>query len=290
MSVRVAELLMAIALALLSIAFMVKSTDGLSIWWVPEKGPGSGAWPFWLSVLMLLTCLTIIARWVMRVTPQSRSEEPFMDAHAAQLLGITVAALFLLILGTYYIGIYLSLFAFLFFYLKIFGRHSWTVSVALTAAIPVGVFLLFEYALTIPLPKGGSETLFFPIYKLMYGKGFGIWSYILAMALGAAMLAAQYYPPLGPRPHPAESPMSREVVRVLLASAAMLLLIFGTRYVGIYLSLFLFALFAMKALGRQSWLVTGAAMIAVPLLTYLILELGLGISLPKGATAPLFGA
>lgn len=168
MSVRRAELLMAIALALLSILFMVKSTDGLSIWWVPEKGPGSGAWPFWLSLLMLLSCLTMIVRWFMRVTPQSRSEEPFMDRHAVQQLGTVVAALFLLILGTGYIGIYFSLFLFVFFYVKILGGHSWLLSVALTLLIPVGIFLLFEYALTIPLPKGISEPLFYPIYRIIY--------------------------------------------------------------------------------------------------------------------------
>lgn len=168
MTVRTAELLMACALALFSIGIMVKSTDGLSIWWVPEKGPGSGVWPFWLSFLMFLTCLSIIYRWFKRATPQSRSLEPFMDAYSVKVLGTTVAALFLLILGTAYIGIYFSLFAFLFFYFKILGRHSWVLSLTLTILIPVGVFVLFEYALTIPLPKGMSEPLFFPIYRLMY--------------------------------------------------------------------------------------------------------------------------
>ncbi len=60
MTVRSVELLMAVVLALLSIAIMVKATDGLSIRWVPGTGPGSGVWPFWLSALMLLSCLTTI--------------------------------------------------------------------------------------------------------------------------------------------------------------------------------------------------------------------------------------
>jgi len=168
MTVRTAELVAAITLTLISIALMYKSTDRLSIWWVPGSGPGSGAWPFWLSVIMLLSCLAIVARWFMRATPQSRSEEVFIDADALRIVGITVAALAALLIGTYYIGIYISLFAFLFFYLRILGRHSWLTSVALTLAIPVFIFAFFEYLMTVPLPKGISEPLFYPIYDLIY--------------------------------------------------------------------------------------------------------------------------
>jgi hypothetical protein len=168
MTVRTAELVAGIALMLVSIALMYKSTDGLSIWWVPGSGPGSGAWPFWLSTIMLLSCISIVVRWFMRVTPQSRSEAVFIDAGALRMIGMTVIALAALLLGTYYIGLYLSLFGFLFFYLRILGRHSWAASIALTVAIPVFIFGFFEYLMTIPMPKGISEPLFYPIYDLIY--------------------------------------------------------------------------------------------------------------------------
>lgn len=289
MSVRMAELLMAVAMALLSIGFMVKSTDGLSIWWVPGKGPGSGVWPFWLSFLMLLSCIAIIIRWFLRATPQSRSQELFMDRHAVEVVGITVAALFLLILGSHYIGIYFSLFAFLFFYLRILGRHSWSLSIALTLGIPAGVFMLFEYALTIPLPKGGSERLFFPLYKLMYGKGPGIWAYVLAAALGALTLLGPHYLKLVPKPGTGDSWFDRDIVQGLGGGAAMILLLFGTFYIGIYLSLLVFELVVLKALGRRSWPISVGVALAVPLAVYLIFDYALGIPLPKGITAPLFG-
>lgn len=286
MSVRTAELLMAVAFALLSIGFMWKSTDGLSIWWVPGAGPGSGMWPFWLSLLMLLTCLSIIYRWYRRATPQSRSEEPFMDRHAAQLLGITIGALFLLILGTGLIGVYISLFLFLFFYFKILGGHSWSASVALTVAIPIGVFLLFEYLLTIPLPKGASEPLFFPIYKIMYAKGLGVWAYVIAMVLaGATILAPQYLKRTAP---PGETILDREPVYVFATLGAFILLLFGIKYAGFYLALLLFEFVYLKVLARQSWLVSAVAAVAVPLAIYVLLELALGLAFPKGVTGSLF--
>lgn len=171
MTVRAAELTMAIALALLSIAIMFKATDGLSIWWVPGIGPGSGVWPFWLSLLMLLSCLTIIGRWFRGSTPQSRSTEPFMDRHAVQVIGVTVAALFLLILGTYFIGIYFSLMLFLLFYLRALGGHTWSLTISLVLGIPAFLFFFFEYALTIPLPKGEwiPDAVYIPLYRIIYG-------------------------------------------------------------------------------------------------------------------------
>lgn len=168
MSVRKAELLMACVLILLSAGLMYKSTDGLAIGWIRGSGPGSGAWPFWLSTIMLLASIATLIRAWKRVTPQSRSNEIFMDRYTVQIVGITVLALTVLLLLTHWIGLYISLVGFLFFYFKIMGRHSWVTSILLTVLIPVGVFIFFEAMLVIPLPKGISEPLFYPIYDLIY--------------------------------------------------------------------------------------------------------------------------
>jgi hypothetical protein len=68
----------------------------------------------------------------------------------------------------------------------------------------------------------------------------------------------------------------------------MIFLVVGTSYVGLYLALALFLLVYLKALARQSWLVTVVAALAAPLAVYLIFELALGVSMPKGVTAQLF--
>ncbi len=168
MKVRTVELLVAVALALASIGLMIKSTDGLSIRWVPGSGPGSGAWPFWLSAGMLVACLTIIYQWFRKVTPESRSEELFMTAETLRIIGITVAALLFLLLGTEVIGLYLSVLLFLIFYLRVMGRHSWLLTLALSLATPIFLFFFFEGALVMPLPKAYSEPLFYPLYDLIY--------------------------------------------------------------------------------------------------------------------------
>lgn len=167
MTVRTAELLIAVALALLSLGFMVKSAE-LAIGWLPGRGPGAGAWPFWLSAGMLATCLITIVRWFLRATPESRSSELYMSRSAVSIVGAAVAALFALLIGTRYIGLYISLILFLIFFVRIMGRHSWVTTFGIALLTPVAIFSLFEWALRIPLPKALSEPLFYPIYDLIY--------------------------------------------------------------------------------------------------------------------------
>jgi hypothetical protein len=167
MTVRTAEIVMAILMAALSVAFMVKSAE-LNIGWVQDRGPGSGAWPFWLSTGMLICCLLTIWRWFNRATPESRSTDPFIPRSALLMVLLTVGGLATLLLLTQWIGIYFALILFLLFYIKGMGGHGWGVTLALVVAVPVVVFCLFEWALTIPLPKGISEPLFYPISDLIY--------------------------------------------------------------------------------------------------------------------------
>lgn len=167
MTVRNAELMMAVVLAVVSVLLMIKSAE-LNIGWVPDEGPGAGAWPFWLSAGMLLSCMAIVARWFARKTPESNSTERYVSKTSARFVGITVAALTIMLLLTQFIGIYISLVLFMFFFIRIMGGHSMSLSIILAVAVPVVVFLFFEWALTIPLPKGISEPLFYPIYDLMY--------------------------------------------------------------------------------------------------------------------------
>ncbi len=167
MTVRTAELVMAIVLALLSIGLMVKSAE-LRIDWVPGRGPGSGAWPFWLSTGMLLCCIWTIVRWFRRITPESRNTDLYMSRETVTIVGISAGAILGLLLLTHVVGLYAALFLFLMFYLKFVGRHKWGVTLALTFGIPVFIFCLFEWALKIPLPKAITEEWFYPIYDLMY--------------------------------------------------------------------------------------------------------------------------
>jgi hypothetical protein len=167
MTTRTAELLMAILMGLLSIGLMWKSTE-LEIGWIPDRGPGGGAWPFWLSGVMLLCCLFTIYRWWRKATPESRSDAEFMDQNTRRINYITVGSLVALLVLTHVIGIYFGIFLFLLFYIRFVGQHSWLLTGILSVASPIFLFFFFEAMLKILLPKGYSEPLFYPLYKIIY--------------------------------------------------------------------------------------------------------------------------
>ena len=75
---RRAELIMALCLAVFSAYLMLKSAE-LPIGWIPEEGPGGGAFPFWLAAGMFACCMSVIYRWFKRTSPPSQSTEPYMD-------------------------------------------------------------------------------------------------------------------------------------------------------------------------------------------------------------------
>jgi hypothetical protein len=52
--------------------------------------------------------------------------------------------------------------------MRVIGQHSWRVTGLLAISVPVITFFFFEGALTITLPKGYSEPLFYPLYDLIY--------------------------------------------------------------------------------------------------------------------------
>ena len=93
---RKAEIITAFILGLFSLSMMWKSGEGSA--WNPDvsrfdnigfidgEGPGSGFWPFWLSLIMFICCLWIAYNWYKRTSPPSQSDEPFLDSHGIKLL------------------------------------------------------------------------------------------------------------------------------------------------------------------------------------------------------------
>jgi putative tricarboxylic transport membrane protein len=57
---------------------------------------------------------------------------------------------------------------FLVWYLRFFGRHGWGLTLILALATPLVVFFFFEVALRILMPKGVTEPLFIPLYRIFF--------------------------------------------------------------------------------------------------------------------------
>jgi len=173
MTVRAAELAMAVLMGAFSLYLMYKSAE-LSIGWIPDEGPGGGAWPFWLSAMMLLSCIGVIINWALRKGDVAVSVEPYIEAGVLAQVGMVVLTLIVTValfngigvLGFDGIGVYGALPLFLLFYLRFLGNHSWGLSISFAVLIPIVTFFFFEITLKITLPKGATEPLFYQLYNI----------------------------------------------------------------------------------------------------------------------------
>ena len=166
---RYGEIIVAGILALFSVYLMWKSAE-LPIGFVPERGPGGGLWPFWLSAIMLLCCGMIAFNWWRRSSPPSRSEEPFLDAYGWRMLLLVGGGVVVFVALVEIISMYGAIAVFLFYYLRFLGRHSWGLSLTLSLATPILFFFFFEGAMQISMPSGlpFTDPVFDILYEIIY--------------------------------------------------------------------------------------------------------------------------
>jgi hypothetical protein len=158
-----ADRIIAGALMALSLYFMWHATV-LPIGWA-ESGPGGGAFPFWLSAVMFAASSGILIRSLMH---PERGAAAFFDLEMVRPLASVVIALFVTMLLIPVAGAYVALPLFLVWYLKVFGRHGWTLTAILAIGTPIALFFFFEVTLRILLPKGVTEPLFYPLYAMFF--------------------------------------------------------------------------------------------------------------------------
>ena len=165
MTVRNAEFAMALLMAVFSGYLMWKSAE-LDIGWIEDEGPGGGAFPFWLAAVMLVSCIVLLIRWAQRKGPMARNEGPYFSEGGGILFLLGAGSLAAMLGLVHVIGVYGSVPLFMIFYMRFMGRHPWKTVLPIALATPVVTFLFFEIALTITLPKGYTEPLFYPLYDI----------------------------------------------------------------------------------------------------------------------------
>lgn len=166
---RRAEIITAGVLALLSIYMMWKSTE-LDIWYIRGEGPGGGAWPFWLSAIMLVCTGVIAFNGIRRTSPPSQSTEPLLDGYGMRMLLLVGGGITGFIGLTHIISMYGAMFVFLIYYLRFLGRHTWPLTMAISVGIPVVFFYFFEALMRVTLPKGMAflDPVFNALSALIY--------------------------------------------------------------------------------------------------------------------------
>jgi hypothetical protein len=164
---RKAELVMAVVMGLFSAYLMWKSAE-LPIGWIPEEGPGGGAFPFWLAAGMLICCIWIIVRWLRRSSTVAASTDKYMDSQTLRIFLLVAGSLTVMIGLIHIVGVYVSIPLFMVFYMRFMGGHRWLPTGVIAMMTPIVAFFFFEISLKITLPKGFTEPLFYPLYDIFF--------------------------------------------------------------------------------------------------------------------------
>jgi putative tricarboxylic transport membrane protein len=162
---RLGEIITAGILALFSIYLMVESAK-LDVGYITGEGPGGGAWPFWLSAMMLVCTGFIAYNWYRRTSPPSQSTEPVLDSYGMKSFLYVAGGLLGFIALIDIISMYGAMAVFLVYYVRFLGRHSWLLTLILAIALPISFFFFFEGLMRITMPKGLEFTE--PFYNYLY--------------------------------------------------------------------------------------------------------------------------
>jgi hypothetical protein len=142
------------ALALLAVAGIgVAEAIRLGSGW-GASGPRAGFFPFWLSVILGLSSLGILAN-AFRMNPDSpEAKRPFVSWKLFK----PVLAVFVPMAGAILLfellGFYVTAALYLTFTMRWMGRHPWPLVFAVSFLFPVATFFLLERWFLIPMPKG----------------------------------------------------------------------------------------------------------------------------------------
>jgi len=159
-----ADRIIALSIIGMSLYFMSHAV-ALPIGWNGETvGPGGGAFPFWLSLVMALAAGGVLIRSFL----QEKTAQAFFDhvtLPSVISVGVAVAVTIALLP---YAGSYIAIPLFLFWYLKIYGLHGWVLTLSIMLLTPVFLFFFLEVTLQLLLPKGWTEPCFIPLYATFF--------------------------------------------------------------------------------------------------------------------------
>jgi len=124
----------------------------LGIGWGSD-GPQSGFFPFWLAVLLLVSCAAIAWQAWRRA---SRTAFVTREQLKPVLTTLLPSAGFVVL--TQFVGLYVASALFMTFYMRWVGRYGWVPIVLAAVLFPVLTFVIFETWFLVPMPKGPLEA------------------------------------------------------------------------------------------------------------------------------------
>ncbi len=147
----------AVALALMIVASVVMiASYRLGAGWSKDVGPDSGYFPFYVALLLLISSTVTLVRYVL-AHPAGDSGS-FIARHELMMVLKVLIPMTIFVIASIYIGIYISMFLFIGFFMMWLGKYPLIKTIPVALATPIMLFVVFEIWFLVPLPKGPFEA------------------------------------------------------------------------------------------------------------------------------------
>jgi putative tricarboxylic transport membrane protein len=126
----------------------------VGIGWASD-GPRAGFFPFYVSLIVLISCAVNIAQ-AMAVPDDGKIFAEWSQLR--QVLSVLVPTAIYVTLVPY-IGMYVASALLIAGFMRWFGHYRWLIVASVAIAVPIITFFMFEVWFLVPLPKGPLERL-----------------------------------------------------------------------------------------------------------------------------------
>jgi|SRR5882672_672179 len=146
----------AVSLLLLAFAALMAWDNWRSGAGWASDGPKAGYFPFYLSLLLGAASLFGLAKAILH---RAGSESPFVNRDQLRRVMQVLAPTFLFCLLTQWLGLYVASFLLIAGFMRLVGKIAWWKSLLTSLLFTVAMFVTFDIAFDVIMPKGPLESL-----------------------------------------------------------------------------------------------------------------------------------
>ena len=152
---RWAELCVALLFVIAGVIVIIDSVR-VGIDWA-DDGPRAGYFPFYIGCLLAFAGLYVTVETLLRWKKIGNATFVTGERLKPVLLMLLPSIAFVVLIA--WLGIYVAAFIYVGAFMLWQGKYGWLPTIAVSAGLPIVLFLVFEKWFLVPLPKGPIENM-----------------------------------------------------------------------------------------------------------------------------------
>jgi putative tricarboxylic transport membrane protein len=137
-------------------AIVIYDSLRLGMRWAEVHGPQPGYFPFYVG---LIICVASLINLVSALLMRPEKNRGFVERGQLKLVLTVLVPTAIFAGAVAWIGIYVSSFLFIGFFMRWLGNYPWWKVAAVSLGAMAVIYLIFERWFLVPLPKGPLESL-----------------------------------------------------------------------------------------------------------------------------------